>query len=101
MKDKIKTFFEKHKIKIFVALIILDFILCCVSGFLKIKLDNATYQETLHDCYICGKSMEISQINESYRIECDSFKGGCGLTTGFYSSKVKLAKDWNNIANCQ
>lgn len=92
-------FFEKHKIKIFVFLLLLYVVLSLVSFSLKIQLDNATYKAELHDCYICGDSVEISQVNDSYHIECDVFKGGCGLDTGYYTSKKELAEKWNSIAD--
>lgn len=94
-----RNFFEKHKNKFFSFLILLNVVISFVLFSLKIQLDNANYKEELHNCYICGDGVEILQVNGSYHIECDIFKGGCGLDTGYYASKKDLAEKWNSIAD--
>ena len=68
---------------------------------LHTKLNNTLDTPALHDCYICKHPVELTQVNDSYCVECSVFKGGCGLTTGYSHSKQKVVKEWNAIVNAE
>lgn len=45
----------------------------------------------LEPCYLCGETVKIQPVNESFYIECES----CGLETTFFKSKSELVSYWN------
>ena len=97
MKEIFKKIIAKESECIIGILVVITIILSCTVFCLKLKLDNTVEITKLHDCYMCGKEVEILPVNESYYIECEVLKGGCGMRTGYYFSKKSLAEKWNSI----
>lgn len=66
---------------------------------LQSELNEYRYEEVeLNNCPVCGKEVKLKPINDRFYIECERWNGndGCGLTTGYYDSKAKLIKEWND-----
>lgn len=83
------------------------FFIVCICGLqtrandLQMQLDQCTEIEelNLHPCPVCGNDVKLNPVNDSFYIKCDNFLwgDGCGLQTGYYKSKNKLIKQWNNM----
>ncbi len=92
--EKLKRNKNKYIITVLLCMVVILGINTCKVNY---ELENLKTDPELHDCYICGKEVEISRIDDSYYIECDIFEGGCGLSLDYHSSKQKLADKWNSI----
>lgn len=90
----------KKSIGIIVTLAVL--ILSCVATFnyaLNLKAENKMLKSEINSdetadlvpCYLCGGTVKIQPVKNSFYIECVS----CNLTTGYFKSKSELIKYWN------
>ena len=52
-----------------------------------------------HKCPICGNDVELhsTKDGEHWYITCNSYRGGCGLHTGYYRQPEELVEDWNML----
>lgn len=62
------------------------------------KIEAMRGDVELAPCPICNKEVKITQVGDTFYIECDEWleADGCGLTTGYYKSKAELIEDWNS-----
>ena len=57
----------------------------------EMLMQESEITEELQPCYICGSTVKIQPVNESFYIECEN----CGLETRFFKSKSELIKYWD------
>jgi hypothetical protein len=83
------------------------FLIICICG-LRYRADNLQVQleqsieveeQSLKPCPICGEEVKLNPVNDSFYIECSNFfrEDGCGLSTGYYDSKMELIEQWNDM----
>ena len=78
------------------------------SACMELRKQNEVLDKELMDvkysaseiepCPMCGAEVKLFGT-DSFYIDCDKFDDnkGCGLSTGYYKSKIKLIEDWNSI----
>lgn len=52
---------------------------------------NSCKNVDLVPCYLCGGTVKIRPVNESFYIKCMD----CGLTTNYFDSQSELIRYWN------
>lgn len=52
---------------------------------------NSYKNVDLVPCYLCGGTVKIRPVNDSFYIKCMD----CGLTTNYFDSRSELIRYWN------